>query len=378
MEVAIIVHRLMQSRGGAEGWTIRFVQWLCRQGHSVHLVSSHLPTPHFAQFCEKQTIYPAGNQFEFARFVSTEFDRRNADIVHDMGYGYKCDVFHPHAGSQRALNEARAAAYTGIRRLSFQLFRRVGVRQRKLTALAGKQFQQNSAHFLAVSQKVANDIIRMHDVPKERIHVVHNGVDIQLFSPELRQRNRSAARNYLRAADVDLLLLCIAHNHKLKGVPTLLQMLEDPKIKNIHLVVVGGHTQRPLDRTIGSSRVTFVGACDDVMQFYAAADAFVLPTHYDACSLTVLEAMACGLPVITTRSNGASELIENQVDGLLLESSTDLPALRASIEACRCEKNRERLGENARNKMRQNSLEKNFAAIEVVYRQIVSQVRVAA
>ncbi len=89
--------------------------------------------------------------------------------------------------------------------------------------------------------------------------------------------------------------------------------------------------------------MSFLGACDSVLPYYAAADTFVLPTHYDACSLTVLEAMACGLPVITTCANGVSELIEDQIDGLLLPSSTDLAALRESIQTCRCEATRQSL-----------------------------------
>jgi len=378
VEIAIVMHRLSKSRGGAEGWTTRLIQWLHKQSHSVHLVSSQEPTYEVAQCVDRLTLYPKCNRFAFSRLVSDDFDRSHIDVVHDMGFGYRCDLFQPHSGSQKALDEAHAKSYFGLARIGFEIRRRLGPRKRKLASLAERQFRQLSTRFLAVSQRVADDLVRFHEVPRERIHVIHNGVDTQLFSPAMRQTNRSIARQQLRADDTDFLILCVAHKHQLKGVSNLIKMLHSPSNSKIHLVVVGGQRQHPQERAIHQNRVTFVGVCDDVMPFYAAADLFVLLTDYDACSLTVLEAMACGLPVITTLANGASELIKDQHEGLLLSSSTDVPALIKSVETCRCDSLRNFLGRNARQRVMQHSLESNFAAIENIYREIAFKSRMAA
>src|SRR6185312_17202667 len=78
-------------------------------------------------------------------------------------------------------------------------------------------------------------------------------------------------------------------------------------------------------------RVHFVGHCPDMRNAYFAADFLVHPTFYDPCSLVVLEALACGLPVITTRYNGAAELLSPPADGLVLDDPHDAPATAAAI-----------------------------------------------
>src|SRR5207302_4250522 len=77
--------------------------------------------------------------------------------------------------------------------------------------------------------------------------------------------------------------------------------------------------------------VRFLGEVSDLVRVYAAADIFILPTIYDPFSNACLEALACGLPVITTRSNGFSEIIENSVQGSIVADSGNLVELRDAI-----------------------------------------------
>ncbi len=103
-----------------------------------------------------------------------------------------------------------------------------------LTALADRQFRQPGARFLAVSQKVARDVMRLHHVPAERIEVIHNGVDTTKFSPANCLQFGDVVREQLQAGKRDFVLLCVAHNHRLKGVPNLLRTL---KLLPIHLFI---------------------------------------------------------------------------------------------------------------------------------------------
>jgi UDP-glucose:(heptosyl)LPS alpha-1,3-glucosyltransferase len=77
----------------------------------------------------------------------------------------------------------------------------------------------------------------------------------------------------------------------------------------------------------------FAGATADAYAFYRAADFFVLPTRHDPCSLVVLEALAMGLPVISTKQNGASEIMTPGFHGFVLDSADDHPALVAAVRA---------------------------------------------
>src|SRR5206468_10833037 len=80
-------------------------------------------------------------------------------------------------------------------------------------------------------------------------------------------------------------------------------------------------------------RVIFMGRTDHVEQIYAAADAFLLPTHYDSFALVVTEAMACGLPVVVSREAGASELIQHGENGLLLGDVTNVEELAGHMRS---------------------------------------------
>ncbi len=370
MRVAIIIYRISRNRGGAEKWTHRYIQWLAARDVRVHLVASRPPSRKLADAMDQTTILASSNRFEFARRVASEFDRREVDVVHDMGFGYECDVFHPHSGSQFALDAARANSHYGLSRAGFLFARRFGHRQRRLAELSRQQFGQPAARFVAVSRRVARDLQLHHGLTEDRIHVVSNGVDTRDFSPAMRATFRDTMRQRIDASPGSFVLLTVAHNHRLKGIPELLRMLESTDGPRLHLVVVGGRTRKRELMPTGN-QVTFVGTVDDVRPWYAAADAFVLATHYDACSLTVLEAMACGLPVITTRANGASEMIDNGETGLIVDHAGDLRGLRAAVETCRLAGNRQRLGEAARAAALQMPIEQNFESIANIYEAVL-------
>ena len=117
-----------------------------------------------------------------------------------------------------------------------------------------------------------------------------------------------------------VLLLMVATNFQLKGMATLLRTLGRLRGRRlpVRLLVVGGKRLGPWRRKAArlglAAAVQFVGPVEDIVPYYAAADVYVHPTIYDTCSLVVLEAAACGLPVVTTRCNGAAELFHDGDD----------------------------------------------------------------
>src|SRR5262245_27207140 len=117
-------------------------------------------------------------------------------------------------------------------------------------------------------------------------------------------------------------------NYRLKGLEPLLHSVKLlPAEARFRLLVAGSPQSRrfeALARKLGvADRVRFIGYCPDMRNAYFAADFFVHPTFYDPCSHVVPEAMACGLPVITTRYNGASELMHPPREGLLIDDPHD-------------------------------------------------------
>src|SRR5262249_17506367 len=108
-----------------------------------------------------------------------------------------------------------------------------------------------------------------------------------------------------------------------------------PSDRHFRLLVVGNSRTRGYEKLAArlgiADRVRFGGFCADMRDGYFAADFLAHPTFYDPCSLVVLEALACGLPVVTTRFNGASELLHPPRDGFVVSDPQDHERLAWSM-----------------------------------------------
>jgi len=156
--------------------------------------------------------------------------------------------------------------------------------------------------------------------------VIPNAVDTVIFNSESRLARRSASRQSLMLDDGDFVVLLIGNDWKKKGLDQLLRALTIIDIP-IQLLVVGkddpGLYRSALRQLRLDNRVRFLAPSADVLSFYAAADAYVAPSLEDAFGLPILEAMACGLPVIASVQAGASENIIDGTTGYLLRDPTN-------------------------------------------------------
>ncbi len=337
MKIGLVIESLDPRRGGAEQWTAQFAGWLARAGHEVHIVASQVAPEMASLGLTAHPLPRTRSRLEFAQAAEQQLERLSLDVTHDMGYGWHCDVFQPHGGSRAAANEQNLhLAPRWLRPIK----RRVASclpRYREFRRLAMAQYMADDRIYLALSRMVARDFERFHGVRREQIRLVYNGVDVERFSPEHRWRYRSVVRDELGVDDRETLLLIVAHNFRLKGVPTLLAAVGKLVRAGlpVRLAVVGGKRQPAIARLAArlgaANATTFVGPVDDAVPYYAAADVYVQPTFYDPCSLVVLEAWASGLPVITTRFNGAGELMTPGIEGWLIDNPADADELTARL-----------------------------------------------
>jgi len=131
-----------------------------------------------------------------------------------------------------------------------------------------------------------------------------------------------------------LTVLCVAQNFRRKGVRTLIKAAAG----KFRVLVAGA------DKPIPTPNVEFLGPVENIEKVYARADVFCLPTFYDPCAIVIIEAMACGLPTITSRYNGASELIRHGEDGFVLQDPGDPTELAELLEKLRDPEVRQRIG----------------------------------
>lgn len=221
---------------------------------------------------------------------------------------------------------------------------------RLIIALENRIYRDPRVRLAAVSQLTANELVAHFG--RRDVSVIPNAVDLARFNLPERLRRREVCRQALQLAGSDFVLLLVGNDWKKKGLTTLLRAIAANRHLPLKLLVVGRDEYAPFLEQIRQlqleNRVFFPQPSPDVMQFYAAADAYTGPSLHDSFALPPLEAMASGLPVITSAKNGGSQIITEGVDGFVLGNPEDTASLSeiiqrlcASPELCRS------VGENA-------------------------------
>jgi glycosyltransferase involved in cell wall biosynthesis len=186
-------------------------------------------------------------------------------------------------------------------------------------------YRDLSVRLVAVSNLVAEHLKIYFG--RTDVAVIPNAVDTLRFTPGERLARRDAARQFFNYSDEDFVLLLIGNDWKNKGLEPLLRAFDLVYNLPLRLLVVGADDRslyQPWVANLASrDRVRFEAPSPQVISFYAAADAYVGPSLEDAFGLPIVEAMACGLPVIASVHAGASELICDGETGLLLSDPRD-------------------------------------------------------
>ncbi len=377
MRIGLVVEQFDPRRGGLEQWSAQFARQIVDRGHELHVVSNRFGESTADLPLRAHRLPASRSRIGFAVAAERVLRPLDLDVIHDTGAGWYCDVFQPHWGSWSALNEQKLLMLPPWTRPWKRMLIRWLPRYHQFRRLMARQYANDGRLVMALSSRVASDFQRFHGVRPEHIRLVYNGVDTDRFTPANRARHRAEVRRRLGVDDRTTLLLIVAHNFHLKGVPVLLAAVERlvARGRRTHLVVVGG---KRIDRFLRGTRwsrsdraVTFTGAMDDVAPFYAAADVYVHPTFYDTFSLVVLEALASGLPVITSRFNGAVELFTEGVEGHVLPDPTDVDALLARLEPLFDPAVRERMGRAARRLAEKHTFSHNVDQVLAVYEEVL-------
>jgi UDP-glucose:(heptosyl)LPS alpha-1,3-glucosyltransferase len=387
MRLAITIEKLDLRRGGAEGAAAWLIEQLAGRGHEVHVLTRDLSVdlPLGVRYRHVNVRWPvvAMSQWAFAREVARRLDDGRYDLSIACGRGFAEDVVWAQNGAQAAAIEgqARSYYYSPLLRTLRRLQHCYSVRAWCYRELERRRFaRQPQPYILAVSEMVARDFQRCYGVNRDRIHVVHNQVviDTRRFSPDRLREYRDSARAAMQISRDALVILCVAQNFRRKGVRPLLEAAAKllQHRRKFCVVVAGGtpkHSspyRRFAERLGCEPHVRFIGHRRHVEELYAAADLFCLPTFYDPCSLTVFEAMACGLPVITTRYNGAAEFVQDGRNGYVLAEPHDSDAMAAQFERFFDEKLRRQMSaaalETTRTRWTESSAEHVVRFLETV------------
>jgi len=291
---------------------------------------------------------------------------RKFDIIHSQGFcGFRGNVFTGHICNR--------AWHLALEKLEGGPTYRERIFDAVATALEHTVYRSvRHGAVVAISRRVAEDLVRYYHCPAP-IHVIHHGVDLELFRPANRQRWRTEMRAQYGFRDDETVFLFMGDMRKgaMRSIEAL-SKLERGRLWFVSRSETGCYRAKADEAGLGD-RVVFAGPTDQPQKFYAAADAFVLPSPYDAFGMVVSEAMATGLPVIVSREAGASELIEHGQNGLLLEDVTSAEEFAQHMRSLANDPAwAAELGRKARNTVEPMTWDAVAAETMRVYREVVN------
>jgi len=228
------------------------------------------------------------------------------------------------------------------------------------TILTIEKYNYKKNHYkrlISISNYMKYQMVTYNNIPTEDIVVIPNGIDCNKFKPD--NLRRRTTRKTLNLDDDDILLLFSGNDFDKKGVKFLISAFRLIKTKNVKLVITGRDRKmqyyKQLISKLGlNDKIVIKGFVPEIRDYYNAADIFVFPTLYEPFGLVITEALATGLPVITSKSAGAAELITDGFEGLLLNDPTNSEEIAEKIcVLLENEKMRTQMGKNGRETAKQ-------------------------
>ena len=325
------------------------------------------------QLCDPFYVGRTWRDRSFARAACKAVSAGGFDLVQSHERIACCDIFRAGDGVHAQWLANRGRALGGLARLAH-----LASPWHRYT-LAAERRLFSSAKLKAVicnSRMVADEVLRHFQVDAAKLHVIYNGVDLDRFHPRLKIQWRDVIRTRLGIPADAMMFLLVGSGFERKGVPILLEAFARlESVNDRYLVIVGADRKtealKKRAQALGiAAQTRFTGPQQDVAHWYAAADCFVLPTLYDPFPNAALEAMACGLPVITSLQCGAAELIEAGRNGWVCDA-LDAVALAAHLSGLDPALAR-RAGAEARTLAERFPLDAMAAELVVLYRRLLA------
>ena len=317
MKVAVIC-RPFSFHGGVETSTAGMLNALVeRGGYDVDLITSagQFPVPGVRI---RRLAVPGQpsvlRQLCFALAAKRAARAGGYDVVQSHERCMAQDIYRAGEGCHRGYLDAMGR--TGLQ---------VNPQHRLLLWLEKRIFTLRAArHIVGISKRGKAEIERLYRTPASSVTVVYNGVDLSRFHPDNRGRWRAETRATLGIPREAWLVAFVGSGFERKGLGPLMEAVAALRSRDVHLLVAGkGRTEmyRALEARVGlQGTVRWVTPRPDVERLYAAADAVALPARYEPFGNVHLEALASGVPVLTSAMTGGSEIVRDGESGAVTAS----------------------------------------------------------
>ena len=325
MNIAL-ARREFGAGGGAELYLQRLIGALRDKGHEVVLVTADAKAKPEGVEVRRVPLFGSRSAriAQFDAGVQTVLASKPVDCLFSLERLSRQDVLRAGDGVHASWMEQRRRFSPAWKRW---LVGR-GAFHRAMMDLEMRAYSPaNTRHLIINSEMVGHDVRARFGFPDERVHMVRNGVEVERWQ----RGDREAQRAKWGLRPDEFLLLFAGSGWERKGLPFVIAALEKISDSSLKLVVAGkGRSPRN-----APSGVRFVGPMADLENAYAAADLFVFPPIYEPSANVVFEALAAGLPVVTSTCNGAAEVIEEGINGTVVTAPSDIEALVDAIQSWR-------------------------------------------
>jgi UDP-glucose:(heptosyl)LPS alpha-1,3-glucosyltransferase len=371
VRVALVVERFEPGAGGVENAAWQLARGLARAGDRVHVIARRGTEGAGPGVQLERVAVPRAWQplrvLAFSRAAARAAQRADCDLVYSLARTQQQDVYRAGAGSHQDYLEHRyAGAALHLRRLS--------PRHAALLALERRALGGGTRRVECRSEMVRAQLARRYGLTAQRSAVLPGGVDLEAFQPARREREGPALRRALGAGAGPVWLFA-GSGFARKGLDVALRAFAAGGPRQSWLWIAGADPPRPwlrLARALGvGERVRFLGFRRDLAALMAAADALLLPTRYDAFANVCLEAAAAGLPVATSRANGAAELFAGCGPAPL--EPEDAAGFAAALEALSERGARERWGAAARAVAERHGWDAHVAALRALFAAVCAE-----
>lgn len=316
------VRRGYSPSGGAEAYLQRLGRGLVAQGIYPRLITTRDWPEAEWQFGKLERTR-ARDPLGFADEIERLHLRRKRMVIFSLERVWSCHIFRAGDGVHAAWLARKSKTQGALSWFAQRLTRKHG----NILRLEESMLRQGRAELvIANSDFVRDEIVNQYGFPAERIRVIQNGVGVADFALDLSRREEM--RRDLGFRPGEIMVLFVGSGWERKGLRYAIDSVEALHDLKFRLVVAG----RGAARQYASRIAQFVGESRDVRSLYAAADILLAPTLYDPFSNACLEALASGLPVITTRDNGFSEIITHELNGSIVQHGSDVPALTSALQ----------------------------------------------
>jgi UDP-glucose:(heptosyl)LPS alpha-1,3-glucosyltransferase len=316
------VRRGYSPSGGAEAYLKRLACGVVELGHDATLFTTddwpanEWPFGELVQLGARSTI-------GFADDVEKQRTAKVCDVLMSLERVWACDVYRAGDGVHRAWLDRRERFENPWQRFG----RKFNRKHRDILRLEQCLFGERTAgRVIANSKMVKDEIFDSYSYRPDMIDIVRNGIPLHdfQFSSEVRRKSRLN----LNLEPEDVAVLFVGSGWERKGLRYAIEAVESLPNLKLRLLVAGrGDAKR-----YQSNRTQFLGEIVGLLPTYAAADISILPTIYDPFSNACLEAITCGLPVITTRANGFAEIMEDRIHGSIVDSADNISDLAIALE----------------------------------------------